>query len=30
MEAHQPAEARQAMVAHIDMSRDKMVKLFST
>jgi DNA-binding GntR family transcriptional regulator len=30
IEAHQPVEARQAMVAHIDMSRDKMVKLFSS
>jgi DNA-binding GntR family transcriptional regulator len=30
IEAHQPAEARQAMAAHIDLSRDKMVKLFSS
>jgi len=30
LEAHRPAEARQAMAAHIDLSRDKMVKLFSS
>jgi DNA-binding GntR family transcriptional regulator len=30
IEAHRPAEARQAMAAHIDLSRDKMVKLFSS
>jgi DNA-binding GntR family transcriptional regulator len=30
IKAHQPAEARQAMVVHIDMSRDKMIKLFSS
>ncbi|MFN7996261.1 MAG: GntR family transcriptional regulator [Bryobacteraceae bacterium] len=30
IETHQPAEARQAMAAHIDLSRDKMVKLFSS
>jgi DNA-binding GntR family transcriptional regulator len=30
IEAHQPAKARQVMITHIDMSRDKMVKLFST
>jgi len=29
IESHHPAEARQAMAAHIDLSRDKMVKLFS-
>lgn len=28
IEAHQPAEARHAMEIHIDLSRDKMVKLF--
>ncbi len=30
IEARQPADARQAMDLHIDLSRDKMVKLFST
>jgi DNA-binding GntR family transcriptional regulator len=30
LEARQPAESRQAMSAHIDLSRDKMVKLFSS
>jgi DNA-binding GntR family transcriptional regulator len=29
IEAHKPARARQAMALHIDLSRDKMVKLFS-
>ena len=29
IEAHKPARARQAMAIHIDLSRDKMVKLFS-
>ncbi len=28
--SHQPAKSRQAMAAHIDLSRDKMVKLFSS
>jgi DNA-binding GntR family transcriptional regulator len=28
--AHKPARARQAMAVHIDLSRDKMIKLFST
>jgi DNA-binding GntR family transcriptional regulator len=28
--AHEPGEARQAMAAHIDLSRDKMIKLFSS
>jgi DNA-binding GntR family transcriptional regulator len=30
IEAHQPVEARHAMDAHIDVSRDKMLKLFSS
>src|SRR5580704_6308124 len=30
IEARQPAKTRQAMRAHIDLSRDKMVKLFSS
>jgi len=30
IDAHQPAEARRAMELHIDLARDKMVKLFST
>ncbi len=30
IEAHQPAEARQAMAAHIELSRDKMVRLFGS
>jgi DNA-binding GntR family transcriptional regulator len=30
IEAHQSAKSRQAMSAHIDLSRDKMVKLFSS
>jgi len=30
IEAHKPARARQAMAVHIDLSRDKMIKLFST
>ena len=30
IEAHQPVESRQAMSVHIDLSRDKMVKLFSS
>jgi len=30
IEARQPAESRQAMSIHIDLSRDKMVKLFSS
>lgn len=30
IEARQPAESRQAMNIHIDLSRDKMVKLFSS
>ena len=30
IESRQPAESRQAMAAHIDLSRDKMVKLFSS
>jgi DNA-binding GntR family transcriptional regulator len=30
IEAHQAAKSRQAMSAHIDLSRDKMVKLFSS
>ena len=29
IESRQPAESRQAMAVHIDLSRDKMVKLFS-
>jgi DNA-binding GntR family transcriptional regulator len=29
IEAHQPSEAHQAMAVHIDLSRDKMVRLFS-
>ena len=30
IEARQPAEARHAMAVHIDLSRDKMVRLFSS
>jgi DNA-binding GntR family transcriptional regulator len=30
LEAHHPAQARQAMQVHIDDSRDKMIKLFSS
>ena len=30
IEAHKPAGARQAIAVHIDLSRDKMIKLFST
>jgi DNA-binding GntR family transcriptional regulator len=30
IESHQPAKSRQAMSNHIDLSRDKMVKLFSS
>ncbi len=30
IEAHQPADARHAMEVHIDLSRDKMIKLFSS
>jgi DNA-binding GntR family transcriptional regulator len=30
IEAHEPAQARQAMQVHIDDSRDKMIKLFSS
>ncbi len=30
LQAHQPSEARQAMALHIDLSRDKMIKLFGS
>jgi DNA-binding GntR family transcriptional regulator len=30
IEAHQPADAKHAMEVHIDVSRDKMLKLFSS